>query len=329
MSMSFGRNTMPNAICSFTRQEFITMATFIAHAHRDFRHPYLLHGEELHGTDASDIFLGSAGTDTIYAGGGSDDVNGGSGDDTIYAQAFGSSIYGAWGNDAVHAGDGNDRINYGQTTSNVALFGDNGDDVIYSGSGNDKIYGGAGNDWIFGGNGNDTIYGDGTAGAGNDIIYGWNGNDYIFGGDGNDEIWGGRDVDYLTGGGGADTFKFNAGDSGLHWADADVIYDFRPSFDRGFQNDTIDIVGTEKGTSSNFGHINGPLNTSNDADYVAVYEHALKFADSEMQFHTNLKYEFVTDGHNGFLFVDTNGDHHPDMGIELRGVTDMHYWNVV
>ena len=49
------------------------MATFIAHAHRDFRHPYLLHGEELHGTDASDIFLGSAGTDTIYAGGGSDE----------------------------------------------------------------------------------------------------------------------------------------------------------------------------------------------------------------------------------------------------------------
>jgi Ca2+-binding RTX toxin-like protein len=307
------------------------MTTFFGQTFRDRNHPWWVHeaNDQMHGTDASDIFLAGGGNDTIYAGGGSDDVNGGSGDDTIYAQAFGSSIYGAWGNDAVHAGDGNDRINYGQTTSNVALFGDNGDDVIYSGSGNDKIYGGAGNDWIFGGNGNDTIYGDGTAGAGNDIIYGWNGNDYIFGGDGNDEIWGGRDVDYLTGGGGADTFKFNAGDSGLHWADADVIYDFRPSFDRGFQNDTIDIVGTEKGTSSNFGHINGPLNTSNDADYVAVYEHALKFADSEMQFHTNLKYEFVTDGHNGFLFVDTNGDHRPDMGIELRGVTDMHYWNVV
>src|SRR6266436_978024 len=49
MSMSFGRNTMLNAICSSTRQE-LTMATFIAHASRDFRHPSLLHGDQLHGT---------------------------------------------------------------------------------------------------------------------------------------------------------------------------------------------------------------------------------------------------------------------------------------
>ena len=304
------------------------MAYFSGHTYRDHNHPWWIReaNDEMHGTDAGDVFFSGGGNDTIYAGGGADDVNAGSGNDTIYAQAYGSTVSGAWGNDAVHAGDGNDGIYYGLTTSSVSLFGDNGDDVIVGGSGNDKIWGGADNDWIMGGNGNDSIYGDGTAGAGNDIIYGWNGNDYIFGGGGNDEIWGGRGADYLHGDGGADTFKLNAGDSGLHYDYADVIYDFAPTFDRGFPGDTIDFVGTEKGTFSNFGH--ATINTSQDADYKVEYEHALTSANAAMLNHPGVKYEFVTDGQDGWLFADTDGDHRLDTGIELRGVTDMHYWNI-
>jgi Ca2+-binding RTX toxin-like protein len=335
MSMSFGRNTMPKAICSSTRQEFISMATFTAHAHRDFRHPSWLHGEELHGTDSSDIFLGSAGADTIYAGGGSDNVIGGSGGDTIIATAFGATAFvGPWGNDTVHGGDGNDGIYYGQTTSDVTLWGDRGDDVIVSGSGNDKIYGGDGNDKIWGGAGNDTIFGDNALGiSGNDTIVGGEGNDTIYGGGGNDVIWGGADVDYLTGGKGADTFSFAAGDSGLHWQDADVIYDFKPSFDRGFPGDVIHFGGMEKGTSSNFFH--GTFNSSHDYSDAAAYEHALKEANHGMVLNGgewgngNMKYVFETDGHNGWLFADMDGDRHFDTGIELKGVTDMHAWNIV
>jgi Ca2+-binding RTX toxin-like protein len=336
MSMSFGRNTMLNAICSLTRQE-LSMANFYGSSFRSpYSHRVYEFSDEMHGTGAGDTFYAGGGNDTIYAGGGSDEVYGGSGDDTIYATAYGyPGFHAAWGNDAVYGGDGNDRIFYGDTTSNVILFGDNmtspgahdGNDTIVSGSGDDYIYGGGGNDRIWGGAGNDVIYGDMPFGSakGDDLIVGGAGTDYIYGGAGNDQIWGGRDVDYLTGGSGADTFAFAAGDSGLHYADADVIYDFTPSFDRGFPGDVIDVGS--KGTSSNFGHIT--IDTSHQFTWAAEYEHALSSANAAMQIHPTREYEFVTDGQDGWLFADTNGDHRVDTGIELRGVTDMHYWNVV
>ena len=314
------------------------MATFVGASSR-FPNSHWFHefSDEMHGTGAADTFYAGGGNDTIYAGGGSDVVYGGTGDDTIYATAYGfSGLTAAWGNDAVYGGDGNDRINYGQTTSDVILFGDNtspgaqdGNDVIVSGSGNDYIYGGGGNDWLFGGAGNDVIYGDMPFGnaSGDDVIVGGDGNDYIYGGAGNDKIWGGRDVDYMTGGSGADTFGFNPGDSGLHYADADVIYDFSASFDRGFAGDSLTFVGAGKGTFANFGHVT--INTSHEFTYAAEYEHALNAANAATQYNPNIKFEFVTDGHDGWLFADTNGDHHFDTGIELRGVTDMHYWSVI
>lgn len=295
--------------------------------------------DQMHGTSFDDTFYAGGGNDTIYAGLGDDAVYAGSGNDTIYATDYRAPGYvGPWGNDAVYAGDGDDHINYGNTTSNVILFGDNtaagahdGNDTIVSGAGNDWIYGGGGNDFILGGAGSDVIYGDMPNGnaRGDDVIFGGDGNDSIYGGAGNDVIYGGRDVDYMYGGSGADTFKFNAVDTGLHYADADVIYDFKPSFDRGFPGagDTINFVTVDSGTSRNFGHTS--IDTSHEYTYAAEYEHALKAANATEASNSNLKYVFVTDGQDGWLFVDTNGDHHLDAGIELRGVTDMHYWNVV
>ncbi len=81
-----------------------------------------------------------------------------------------------------------------------------------------------------------------------------------------------------------------------------------------------------------FGRTDGGYIYSSDA---AAYEHALKEANHGMALNGgewgngNMKYLFETDGHNGWLFADTNGDHHFDTGIELKGVTDMHAWNVV
>jgi Ca2+-binding RTX toxin-like protein len=291
--------------------------------------------QEIHGTSAAETLIGGVIGDTIYAGAGNDIVYGGSGSDTINATAFGyEGFVGAWGNDTVHGGDGDDHINYGQTTSDVTLWGDRGDDVIVSGSGNDTIVGGDGNDKIWGGAGNDTIFGDVAFSiGGNDTIYGGDGRDTINGGGGDDIIWGGAGVDFLTGGRGADTFAFNAGDSGLHWQDADVIYDFKPTLDRGFPGDVIHFEGMEKGSSSNFFH--GTVNTSHDYSEAAAYEHALKQANEGFVLNQGewgngkMKYVFETDGHNGWLFADTDGDHHIDMGIELKGVTDMHAWNIV
>jgi hypothetical protein len=59
------------------------------------------------------------------------------------------------------------------------------------------------------------------------------------------------------------------------------------------------------------------------------YERALNAANAATQYNPNIIYEFVTDGQDGWLFADTDGDHRLDTGIELRGVTDMHYWNIV
>ena len=89
----------------------------------------------------------------------------------------------------------------------------------------------------------------------------------------------------------------------------------------------------EKGTSSNFFH--GTFNSSRDSSDAAAYEHALKEANHGMVLNGgewgngNMKYVFETDGHNGWLFADMDGDRHFDTGIELKGVTDMHAWNIV
>ena len=286
--------------------------------------------KEIHGTSAAETLIGGVIGDTIYTGAGNDVVHAGSGNDTIVATPFESgNVWAAWGNDTVHGGSGDDRILYGQTSSDVTLFGDRGDDMIVSGSGNDHIYGGDGNDYIYASAGNDTIFGDNALGiSGNDTIFGGDGRDTINGGGGNDVIWGGAGVDFLTGGRGADTFNFLAGDSGLHYADADVITDFKPSFDRGFPGDVIHFDGMEKGTSSNFYHLT--IDTSIYHSESAAYEHALESANSFMKLsNTHPKYEFVSDGHNGWLFADTDGDHRVDTGIELKGVTDMHAWNIV
>ena len=79
--------------------------------------------------------------------------------------------------------------------------------------------------WLEGGAGNDQLFGNGYlgGGAGNDrLTAGDVGGSILFGGDGNDVLVGGLRQEYFVGGGGADTFVFNA-----LWAGSpDVIVDF-------------------------------------------------------------------------------------------------------
>ncbi len=131
---------------------------------------------------------------------------------------------------------GHDHLN-GTASGNVLLSG-RGDDDVAGKAGNDMLDGGAGNDMIWGGSGNDRLSG----GTGNDVLVGGFGADHMNGGTGNDillsrsdtgepiaaqdgktQIFAGETAalgsanDILTGGRGADTFRFeglvNAKDS--------------------------------------------------------------------------------------------------------------------
>jgi Ca2+-binding RTX toxin-like protein len=120
-----------------------------------------------------------------------------------------------------------DHLN-GTQVSNT-LFAGRGDDEVAGKAGNDMLDGGSGNDDIWGGSGNDRLSG----GAGNDLLVGGFGADRMDGGNGNDVLLSRSDAgeqvaaqdghtqifaaetaaftavnDVLTGGRGADTFRF-------------------------------------------------------------------------------------------------------------------------
>src|SRR3954470_9596588 len=122
---------------------------------------------------------------------------------------------------------GHDHLN-GTETGNV-LFSGRGDDDVAGKAGNDMLDGGNGNDMIWGGSGNDRLSG----GTGDDLLVGGFGSDKMDGGTGNDVLLSRSDAgemvaaqdgttqifadetavfkavnDVLTGGRGADTFRF-------------------------------------------------------------------------------------------------------------------------
>jgi Ca2+-binding RTX toxin-like protein len=122
---------------------------------------------------------------------------------------------------------GHDHLN-GTTTGNM-LLGGGGDDDVSGMAGNDMLNGGSGNDMVWGGSGNDRL----TGGTGDDMLTGGFGSDHLDGGAGNDVLLSRSDAgemvaaqdgttqifadetaaftntnDVLTGGRGADTFRF-------------------------------------------------------------------------------------------------------------------------
>jgi Ca2+-binding RTX toxin-like protein len=133
---------------------------------------------------------------------------------------------------------GHDHMN-GSDTGNMLLAG-RGDDDVAGKAGNDRLDGGSGNDMIWGGSGNDRL----TGGTGSDLLVGGFGADRMDGGNGSDVLLSRSDAgepvaaqdgttqifadetaafkavnDVLTGGRGADTFRFE----GLVNAKDDIV----------------------------------------------------------------------------------------------------------
>src|SRR3954469_2324903 len=209
---------------------------------------------------------------------------------------------------------GHDHLN--GTTGGNALFGGSGDDDVAGMAGNDTLNGGSGADKIWGGSGNHNLSG----GNGNDVLVGGFGADRMDGGAGNDVLLSRSDAgemaaaqdgktqifaaetaafkavnDTLTGGRGADTFRFEGmvnakdeivakhvnGDGTIdwvgvtgennathdHWVDGfgnDVIRDFN----RG-QGDKIEI-SAHTGEVQSIQHLDSNGDGRNDYSVITV-----------------------------------------------------------
>lgn len=187
-------------------------------------------GDQLRGTNGSNVLLGYGGNDLIYDRAGNDYVDLGDGNDYVLA---GNGV------DTYHGGNGTDTISYYHSSagvridlaSNVLAGGWAADDTI---TGFERADGSnTGHDTIMGTTGDNVIrtYG------GNDLVYDRGGNDLVNLGDGNDSIIVGGGADTIGGGNGIDEISYFYAASGVNvdlatnalsggWAADDVISGF-------------------------------------------------------------------------------------------------------
>lgn len=187
---------------------------------------------------------------------------------------------------------------YDLSSTAIYLIGGDFADRLVGGAFADRMIANAGNDYLIGNGGDDRLDGRG----GNDTLFGNDGNDTLIGGTGEDRIIGGAGVDQLYGnekgpfitpgtnsGNGvsnttgfyyndrqADTFVFNAGDSGAGSANRDVIRGFQPGLDK------IDLTSMGADTSYTFAKNGDGALLRIDADHNGTYEMqvAVIFTDS-------------------------------------------------
>jgi Ca2+-binding RTX toxin-like protein len=134
-------------------------------------------------------------------------------------------------------------------------------------------------------------------------IIGTTGSDRISGSAGDDMITGGQGADTMTGDSGADTFIFTEDDSGITSATYDSISDWTVA------DDLIDLGGIA-GTVSNYGE---QLATG------AAVASAVASAETALAADTDLEFYFITNGTDGFLMWDTDGDQTVDVVVRLVG----------
>lgn len=232
--------------------------------------------DSIAGGDGADTLYGGNDEDVLLGGAGADLIDGGADDDRLLGEAGADTIIGGAGDDIAQGGLDADSIDGGRNNDSLAgnagadtLLGNTGDDALWGGAGNDRLDGGDGNDFLAGGFGADALAG----GRGNDILLSRSdaGEPEIAQDPGAPRVFPDNFAagDTLTGGLGADTFRFelviNAPDEvaeqhadtdgwiswggvagendGIHdhWVDAigtDIITDFSAA-----QGDRIEIAG--------------------------------------------------------------------------------------
>ncbi|MCL6700766.1 retention module-containing protein [Pseudomonas sp. T1.Ur] len=177
-------------------------------------------GHTLAGTAADDVLLAGNGDNVLNAGDGNDILSAGTGNNALHGEAGNDVLYSGSGNDLLDGGTGNDTASYAHASAGVTvnlglLAAQN-----TLGAGTDTL---ASIENLVGSNFNDNLTGNS---AGNRIDGGL-GHDVLNGGGGDDILIGGLGNNILTGGSGADTFQWQAGNSGH-----DVITDFTPGLDK-------------------------------------------------------------------------------------------------
>jgi Ca2+-binding RTX toxin-like protein len=193
-------------------------------------------------TVVGDLFLGTAGVDTLTGTAGQDDYHGGASADNLSTVAENDNVSGDAGNDTISTGAGNDNIWFTGTGEGFdAVTGGADVDTIHALTNNTniglrsiatvevitadghtgvRILGSTGNDVldftgvtltgiaeINGGGGNDSL----TGSAGADVLVGLAGNDTVNGGNGIDILEGGAGNDTMNSGAGNDFFRFSNG----------------------------------------------------------------------------------------------------------------------
>jgi Ca2+-binding RTX toxin-like protein len=312
--------------------------------------------DPLPGTNDDDTIFGLGGHDKIWGGLGDDKMYGGTGNDEIKPALPGLDTTWNWGWDRAYGGPGNDTLDFSKTTGKAHLYGEGDNDTLKGGSNNDILDGGTGTDqlygndgsdhistgggggveWAEGGNGtdyiwggdyidylfgndsddaNDSIYELSDDDAANDYLYGEAGRDVLYGGAGHDVLDGGADRDFLFGNSGYDRFVFEIpnGWTDSKVSDPDHIMDFMGA------DDWLDmpVAGTAPPSMYEIGNYievqTGGLSAGYDAAQVWAENHITG----------NVRYAFVSDGVNGYLFGDLNGNGTVETGIVLEGVTSI------
>jgi Ca2+-binding RTX toxin-like protein len=240
--------------------------------------------------------IGSAYSDILAAKSTGSIIHGGDGYDTIDGAAGNDTLYGDEGNDSIYAGDGDDTV-----------YGNEGDDTLYGQGGNNILIGGAGEDTLNGFTGVSTASYDGSASAvtvnldtnvntggdaEGDLLYGINNiigssnNDSLYGNAIENIIRGGLGNDTITGGDGADVFKYSTvTDSGAASGLRDIITDFVIGTDKidisDFAGDfTFNITDEFTGTAKevNYAHVSGNTIIGIDSDGNGVLDLQIELA---------------------------------------------------
>ena len=193
--------------------------------------------------------------------------------------------------------------------NNDTLYGAGGADTITTGAGTNTAGGNKGNDTITGGSGADTIAGD----AGADSLTGAGGADTITGGAGNDTIDSGDGADLVTPGAGKDTVTLGAGkDTLVFSADSDSAganFDVVTDFVSG--TDNLRLTHTMLSTESVF-TLSDKGDAASDGTAPGILDGVIGSA------------VWITEGTS--VAIDTTGDglvNANDFKVELQGNTGL------